>query len=152
RDLPAGHVGEIVLHSDSLFDGYYNRPDLTAKALKDRWYWSGDLGFSINEDLFVIGRKTDLIIVGGKNLYPQDIEEIAFSHPSIHDGRAVAFGLLNPDLGTEDIVLVVEVSDESDLQNDTAIEATIKNAVVAELGVPVRRVYIKPPKWIVKST
>jgi long-subunit acyl-CoA synthetase (AMP-forming) len=44
-DLPDHHLGEIVLQSDSLFDGYYNRPDLTEKVLKDGWYWSGDLGF-----------------------------------------------------------------------------------------------------------
>jgi acyl-CoA synthetase (AMP-forming)/AMP-acid ligase II len=152
RDVPEGHVGEIVLQSDSMFEGYYNRPDLTEKALKGGWYWSGDLGFSIKGELFVIGRKSDLIIVAGKNLYPQDIEEIAYSHPSIHDGRAVAFGLLNVDLGTEDIVIVAEVTSETEVIHATTIEATIRNAVVAELGVAVRAVYVKPPKWIVKST
>jgi fatty-acyl-CoA synthase len=151
-EVPDGHVGEVVIQSDSLFEGYYNRPDLTVKAKKEGWYWSGDLGFCIDEELYVIGRKSDLIIVAGKNLYPQDIEEIACSHPRIHDGRAVAFGIFNPDLGTEEIVVVAEVENESDIQNNASIEQAVRNAVVAELGVAVRAIYLKPPKWIVKST
>ena len=89
--MPDGHVGEILIRSDSMLDGYYNRPDLTSLSLRDGWYWSGDLGFQLDRELYVTGRKKDLIIVGGKNIYPQDVEEIAFSHPAIHDGRAVAF-------------------------------------------------------------
>ncbi len=152
NDLPNGHVGEILIQSDSLFGGYYNRADLTAKALKQDWYWSGDLGFLHENELYVIGRKNDLIIVAGKNIHPHDVEEIANADPRIHDGRVVAFGLFNPDLGTEEIVVVAEVDDENDLKNANVIEQSIRNAVVAELGVAVRAVYVKPPKWIVKST
>jgi len=152
RDLPDGTVGEILISSDSLFHGYYNRPDLTAKALQGGWYWSGDLGFRLEGELYVIGRKNDLIIVAGKNIYPQDIEEIVYSHPAIHDGRAVAIGLSNPDLGTEDIIVVAEVEEEEQLNHGFAIERSLKNAIVAELGVAVRAIYLKPPRWIVKST
>jgi fatty-acyl-CoA synthase len=152
RDLPDGTVGEILIYSDSLFRGYYNRPDLTAKALQGGWYWSGDLGFRLDGELYVIGRKNDLIIVAGKNIYPQDIEEIVYSHPAIHDGRAVAIGLSNPDLGTEDIIVVAEVETEDHLNSGFAIERSLQNAVVAELGVAVRAIYLKPPRWIVKST
>jgi fatty-acyl-CoA synthase len=152
RDLPDGTVGEILISSDSLFHGYYNRPDLTAKALQGGWYWSGDLGFRLDGELYVIGRKNDLIIVAGKNIYPQDIEEIVYGHPAIHDGRAVAFGLSNPDLGTEDIIVVAEVETEDHLNNGFAIERSLQSAVVAELGVAVRAIYLKPPRWIVKST
>jgi fatty-acyl-CoA synthase len=150
--VPDGTVGEIHVYSDSLFRGYYDRPDLTAKALQDGWYRSGDLGFRLDGELFVIGRKNDLIIVAGKNIYPQDIEEIVCSHPAIHDGRVVAMGLMNPDLGTEDIIVVAEVEEEEQLSDGFAIERSIKNAIVAELGVAVRAIYLKPPRWIVKST
>jgi fatty-acyl-CoA synthase len=152
QDLAEHHVGEILIQSDSLFVGYYNRPDLTAKALKDGWYWSGDLGFQIQGELYVIGRKNDLIIVAGKNIHPHDVEEIVSSDARIRDGRVVAFGIFNPDLGTEEIVVVAEVQDEKEIENSIAIERTVRNAVVAELGVAVRAVYIKPPKWIIKST
>lgn len=151
-ECPDGRVGEIVIQSATLFDGYYNREDLTAAVLKDGWYWTGDLGFQRGDELFVIGRKNDLIIAAGRNLYPQDIEEIACRHPQVRDGRAVAFGLLNPDLGTEEIVVVAEVTRDEDVQEGAAIERAIREAIVAELGVAVRRVFVKPSKWIVKST
>ncbi len=152
EDLPVGEIGEILIRSDSLFDGYYNRPELTATALRNGWYWSGDLGFVMDGELYVTGRKKDLIIVAGKNIYPQDVEEIVCSHPAIYKGRAVAFPVFNADLGTEDIVVVAEVREERELSNAPAIERAIRSAIVAELGVTVRAMYLKPPRWIVKST
>jgi PAS domain S-box-containing protein len=151
-DLADGHVGEILINSDSLFDGYYNRPEITAEVFQDGWYRSGDLGFSLNGELYVIGRAKDLIIVAGKNIYPQDIEEIVCNHPAIHDGRAVAFGLYNPDQGTEDIIVVAEAETDEHLKAAADIEAMMRNAIVAELDVVPRAIYLKPPKWIVKST
>jgi acyl-CoA synthetase (AMP-forming)/AMP-acid ligase II len=150
--LEDAHVGEIHIKSDSLFDGYYNRPDLTANALIDGWYHTGDLGFYFENELFVVGRKKDLLIVGGENLYPQDIEEIVASHAAIHDGRVVALGVYNPDLGTDDIVVVAEVEQTGLLTSPTEIERELRNLVVAGLGVAVRTIFLKPPKWIVKST
>ena len=150
--LPSGHVGEIVIHSDAIFDGYYNRPDLTAKVLRDGMYWSGDLGFELEGQLYVIGRRKDLIIVAGENIYPQDIEEIISRHSHIHDGRTVAFGVDNSELGTQDIVVVAEVNEERDLTLALQIERELKQSVKAELAVAVRAIYLKPPRWIVKST
>jgi acyl-CoA synthetase (AMP-forming)/AMP-acid ligase II len=150
--LPDGQVGEILLKSDTLFTGYYNRPDLTAKAVTDGWYNTGDLGFLLDGELFVVGRKKDLLIVGGENLYPQDIEELVTGHPAIHDGRVVAMGMFNPDLGTEDIVVVAEVQSEELLADSAEIEREIRNRIVQGIGVAVREVFLKPPKWIVKST
>ena len=151
-DMPEGRVGELMVRSDSLFGGYFNRPDLTAQALQGGWYRSGDLGFFYDGELYVIGRKKDLIIVAGKNIYPQDIEEIVWSHPAIHDGRAVAFGLYNPDLGTEDILVVAEVEKEVQLNDSLEIERVLRNAIVAELDITPRAIYLKPPRWVVKST
>jgi fatty-acyl-CoA synthase len=152
RVLPDGHVGEIFIRSDSLFTGYYNRPDLTAMAFRDEWYGSGDLGFCMDSELYVIGRKKDLIIIAGKNIYPQDIEEIVCRHPAIHDGRAVAFGLFNPDLGTEEIIVAAELEKQEALSESVEIERTIRNTIVAELDVTPRAIYLMPPRWIVKST
>jgi fatty-acyl-CoA synthase len=150
--LPDGHVGEIFIRSNCLFEGYYNRPDLTAEVIVDGWYHSGDLGFYLHEELYVVGRKKDLLIIGGENLYPQDIEEIAGSHPAIHDGRTIAMGLYNPDLGTQDVVLIAEVEREELLENAAAIEQEIRANIVAATGVAVRTIFLKPPKWLVKST
>jgi len=145
-------VGEILVRSDCLFDGYYNRPDLTANAIVDGWYHTGDLGFVLDNELYVAGRKKDLIIIGGENIYPQDIEEIAASHPAIHDGRVVAMGLYNPDLGTEEIVLVAEVENADHLANALEIERELRGQVMAAMGVSLATIFLKPPKWIVKST
>lgn len=146
------HVGEILLKSDSLFDGYYNRPDLTAQVLIDGWYHTGDLGFFHKDELFVVGRKKDLLIIGGENIYPQDVEEIVCAHSAIHDGRAVALGIFNPALGTQDLAVVAEVERLDLLDNCTQIEREIRTAILAGLGVAVRFLFLKPPKWIVKST
>jgi fatty-acyl-CoA synthase len=150
--LANGHVGEILVKSDCLFEGYYNRPDLTAQAFVEGWFHTGDLGFALEGEVYVVGRKKDLIIVGGENIYPQDIEEIAASHPAIRDGRVIAMGVYNPDLGTEEIVVVAEVEREDLLANAREIEPDIRCRIVAGLGVTAGMIFLKPPKWIVKST
>ena len=152
RDLPPGGIGEIVIRSAAMLDGYYNRPDLTAKALRDGWYWSGDLGFVLEDELYVVGRKKDLIIVAGANIYPQDVEEIVSAHPAIYDGRVVAFGQYNSNLGTEEIFVVAEVRDEGDLQMTRKIERELRAAISSELGVGIGTIYLKPGRWIVKSS
>ena len=150
--LDDGSVGEILVKSDCLFTGYYNRPDLTTQALIDGWYRTGDLGFYLDGELYVVGRKKDLLIVGGENIYPQDVEELVASHSAVHDGRVIALGVYNPDLGTDDIVVVAELEREELLANAVEIEADIRSRVVAGMGVAVRTILLKPPKWIVKST
>ena len=147
-----GKVGEIAIHCDSMLEGYYNRPDLTEKAVRNGWYHSGDLGFQHKDEIYVVGRKKDLIIVAGENIYPQDVEEIVSSHTAICDGRVVAFGNYNPNLGTEEIVVVAEVRVSDDLSNANIIERELRNAVKAELGIAVGQFFLKPPRWIVKST
>ena len=145
-------VGEIAIKSDCLFAGYYNRPDLATQVLVDGWYRSGDLGFLLNDELYVVGRKKDLLIIGGENIYPQDIEEIVSTHPAIHDGRVIAMGVYNPGLGTEDVVVAAEVENEELLSDAAKLEQEIRGRVVAGLGIAVRTILLKPPKWIVKST
>jgi fatty-acyl-CoA synthase len=151
KDLSDYEVGEIVIQSDSLFDSYYNRPDLSATVCIDGWYWTGDLGFRADGELYVTGRKKDLIIVAGNNIYPQDIEEIVSRHPAIHDGRVVAFGLYNEERGTEDIIVAAEL-ENGVVVDIKEVERNIRDAIVTELGLAPRAVFLKPPAWIVKST
>ena len=151
-ELTPGCVGEIVIRSATMLDGYYNRPDLTAATLRDGWYWSGDLGFVLDGELYVVGRKKDLIIVAGANIHPQDVEEIVSAHPSIYDGRVVAFGQYNANIGTEEIVVIAEVRDEGDLQKTNRIERELRTAITSELGIGIGTIYLKPLRWIVKSS
>jgi acyl-CoA synthetase (AMP-forming)/AMP-acid ligase II len=149
---PHDSVGEIAIQSDCLFQGYYNRPDLTGEAFLEGWYRTGDLGFLFQGELYVVGRKKDLLIVGGENIYPQDIEDIVGAHPSIRDGRAIAMGVYNPEIGTQDIVVVAEVEKQEMLAQTAEIEQQIRSSIVAALGIAVKTIFLQPPKWIVKST
>jgi fatty-acyl-CoA synthase len=151
-ELPEGRLGELVVRSDSIFEGYYNRPDLTAKALQAGWYRTRDTGFVLDGEVFVIGRRDDTIIIGGRNLYPHDIEEIVFQSPAIHAGRAVALGIYSPDIGTEELVIVAEVNDPADLDHRGRVETEIRRLVYSEIGVAPRWVFLVPPKWIIKSS
>ncbi|MFZ0492977.1 MAG: AMP-binding protein [Acidimicrobiia bacterium] len=85
-DLPTGEVGEIVGRGPITTPGYWNRPGLTAEAIKDGWLYSGDLGY-VDDDgfLYLVDRKKDLIISGGVNVYPRDIEEVIVQHPDVVD-------------------------------------------------------------------
>ncbi len=86
NEVPTGEVGEICGKGPILMPGYYKRPDLTAAALKDGWLHSGDLGY-VDEDgfLYLVDRMKDMIISGGVNVYPRDIEEIVAQHPEVKE-------------------------------------------------------------------
>jgi long-chain acyl-CoA synthetase len=84
KDMPPGEAGEIILKGPQQMQGYYKRPDETADSLRDGWFYTGDIGY-MDEDgyLFVVDRKKDMIIAGGFNIYPRDIDEILYEHPKM---------------------------------------------------------------------
>ncbi|TLM80401.1 MAG: fatty acyl-AMP ligase, partial [Actinobacteria bacterium] len=128
-DLPERAVGEIALRSDCMLSEYYHRPDATEQAfLPGGWYRTGDLGYLAGGELYVSGRMKDLIIVGGKNIYPQDIEAAASQVPGVHPGRVVAFGLFDEAAGTEEVALVAEVDTVDEVEREALGEA-IRQAV-----------------------
>lgn len=106
RDLPTGKPGEIIGRGPVLMPGYYKRPDLTAAAIKDGWLYTGDVGY-VDEDgfLFLVDRKKDLIISGGVNVYPRDIEEILVRHPAVRE--ASVYGVLDDKWGEKPVAAVV---------------------------------------------
>lgn len=84
HDMPTGAVGEIIGRGPLMMTGYYKRPDLTEGAIKDGWLYSGDMGYIDDEGfLYLVDRKKDLIISGGVNVYPRDIEDILLKHESV---------------------------------------------------------------------
>ena len=119
NDLPAGEVGEIVGRGPITMPGYYKRPDLTATAIKDGWLHSGDLGY-VDEDgfLFLVDRKKDLIISGGVNVYPKDIEEVVVQHPDVAD--AAVFGVADSRWGETPIAAVRLIEGASATSADIA--------------------------------
>ncbi|MBL6926460.1 MAG: acyl--CoA ligase [Acidimicrobiia bacterium] len=106
NDVPVGEVGEIVGRGPVLMPSYYKRPDLTAEAIRDGWLYSGDLG-RLDDDgyLYLVDRKKDMIISGGVNVYPRDIEELVVTHPLVRD--VAVFGAPHPQWGEQPIAAVV---------------------------------------------
>jgi len=158
RELPERQIGEIALQSDCMLDGYYHRSDLTEKVFLDGWYLTGDLGYLANGELYVTGRKKDLIIVGGKNIYPQDLERLAGEVPGIHPGRVVAFGVFNERSGTEDVVIIAEIEQGTLLQSAggkqqlTAIADEIRGRVTRGSDVALRYVKLVGKDWLIKTS
>ena len=106
REVPPGEVGEITGRSPMMMPGYYKRPDLTAQAIVDGWLHTGDVGFA-DEDgfLHLVDRKKDLIISGGVNVYPKDIEEIAVHHPAVRE--VAVFGVPSEKWGECPVAAVI---------------------------------------------
>lgn len=151
KDLPDGHIGEIALKSDCMLTGYYNRPDATQKSLIDGWFLTGDYGYISKGEVYVSGRKKDMIIVGGRNIYPQDLESLAYEVTGVHAGRAVAFGLFDETAGTEEVVIIAEV-DTDDATGNEGIADAIRKHVTKNSAIALRHVKVVGPKWILKTS
>lgn len=148
--LPERHVGEIEIALPSLFHGYDNNPRASAEALVDGRYRTGDLGYLAEGHLFVTGRKRDLVIVGGKNIYPHDIEAIACNVDGVVPGRAVALGLVDESAGTEQLVVLAE--SERPVADWPALALAIGAAIAARSEVAAHDVRIVAPRTLRKST
>jgi long-chain acyl-CoA synthetase len=89
-EVPQGEVGEIVIRGHNVMKGYWNRPDATAEAIRNGWFHSGDMA-TVDEDgyFFIVDRKKDMIIRGGYNVYPREIEEVIYEHPAVREAAVV---------------------------------------------------------------
>ncbi|MDO8502532.1 MAG: class I adenylate-forming enzyme family protein [Gemmatimonadaceae bacterium] len=106
HELPAGEIGEITGRGPLLMTGYYKRPDLTAQAIVDGWLHTGDVGFADKDGfLHLVDRKKDLIISGGVNVFPKDIEEIVVQHPSVRE--VAVFGIPDKKWGESPVAAVI---------------------------------------------
>jgi acyl-CoA synthetase (AMP-forming)/AMP-acid ligase II len=149
--LPDRAIGEIALRSNCMLTGYYHRPDATAQAFHEGWYLTGDLGYLADGEVYITGRKKDLIIVGGKNVYPQDLEYLANEVPGVYPGRVVAFGVYDEQAGTEEVVLVAE-TDATDEAARQRIADEIRVRVTKGTAVALRVVELVPREWLIKTS
>lgn len=133
KEVPPGQVGEICGRGPLMMAGYYKRPDLTAQAVVDGWLHSGDMGY-VDEDgfLYLVDRKKDMIISGGVNVYPRDIEEIAAQHPSVRE--VAVFGVPHDKWGETPIAAVTLVSGKQ------AGEEQLKTWINQKVGAKFQRV------------
>lgn len=98
EEVPVGEVGELIVRGPNVMKGYYKMPEETAMAIRDGWLYTGDLARKDEEDyFFIVDRKKDMIIVGGYNVYPREVEEVLFTHPNVVEAAVVGFP--DPDFG-----------------------------------------------------
>ncbi|KGK91169.1 AMP-dependent synthetase [Desulfosporosinus sp. HMP52] len=95
KELPPGEIGELVVKGNQVMLGYWQRPEETTDVLKDGWLYTGDIAYKDEDGFFyIVDRKKDMIITGGYNVYPRDVEEVLYTHPAVRE--AVCAGISNP--------------------------------------------------------
>ncbi|HYA86316.1 MAG TPA: AMP-binding protein [Nitrospirota bacterium] len=139
--------GEIGVKSASLFSRFM---DGSFPLTEDGYYLTGDVGF-IDErgEVFITGRKKDIIIVNGKNVFPQDVEYALSVVPGVYPGRAVAFGLWDESIGSEDLIVIAERKHGEPV---TELKIAIQKAVQNEVGIVPKRVEIVEHMSLVKTS
>lgn len=152
--LPDRSIGQIAIQTHCMLNEYFHRPDLTQKTFKDGWFLTGDLGYLAEGELFITGRMKDMMIVGGKNIYPQDLENLASEVEGIHPGRVAAFGVMNEETGTEDVILVAEVDEEKVGKHNSqdAIANTLRLTINQGSDISLRYIKLVPRGWLIKTS
>ncbi|HVA57755.1 MAG TPA: AMP-binding protein [Gemmatimonadaceae bacterium] len=144
-------VGRVWFRGPSCMRGYYRNPDATAHAVTaDGWIDSGDLAYLSDGELYITGRAKDLIIKGGRNLIPQEIEEIAGGVEGIRKGCVAAFGVPDPATGTERLIVIAETHASSPADRER-LERAVVEAVSVEVGVPPDVVRVLSPGTVPKT-
>jgi acyl-CoA synthetase (AMP-forming)/AMP-acid ligase II len=129
--------------------GYFRQPELTREALHQGWLHTGDLGYLADGELHVTGRLKEVVIVGGRNFSPEDLESVAASAPGVRAGRVVAVSVPDPATATEQVVIMAETG-----LSEPAAQEELKHQIrkrLTEAGYPVDRVVLLPPRSIMTT-
>ena len=151
ESLPERHVGELLLRGTSVTPGYYKRPDATAALFHDDWLCTGDLAYLLDGELVMCGRIKDVIIVGGRNVFPEDIERAVGPLDGVRAGNVIAFGMEGYK-GKESVVVVAEVrlTETSGVLAD--VRERIHHRALEVSGLPPRDVMLVQPGTLPKTS
>ena len=147
KPVPDNCIGEISIAGSSVMRGYFNDPLATADTLHGKWLMTGDLGYMKDQQLFVTGRKKELIILGGRNYYPQDIERVVHGLELVRPGNVVAFGTRN---GHDEGIVIVAAP--RDPKNSESIGVRVRAVVSESLNLPVLDVVLLESGRIPRTT
>jgi len=143
--------GRVEFRGPSVTAGYFRNREATQAGLHDGWMDSGDLGYMSEGELFVTGRRKDIIIKGGRNLYPEGVEEVLGNIPGIRKGCVAAFGVADRETGTERFVVVAETREKRPEAREQ-LRAAVIERVVATTGIPPDAVVIARPGSVLKTS
>jgi fatty-acyl-CoA synthase len=147
--VPERHVGELLLRGTSVTPGYYKRPDATAALFHDGWLCTGDLAYLLDGELVLCGRIKDVIIVGGRNVFPEDIERAVGQIDGVRAGNVIAFGMEGYK-GKESVVVVTEVRAVPD--DLDALRHAVHHRTLEVCGLPPRDVMFVQPGTLPKTS
>ena len=160
REVPERTEGFLWFRGPSATSGYYQNPEASAKLFEGGprsedaaypWVNSGDRAYRADGEIYITGRVKDIIIKGGRNLYPHEVEELASHVEGIRKGCIVAFGVTGAETGTEKLVIVAETR-EQEAAKRTALTTKVNEQVARGLGLPPDRVELIPPGSIPKTS
>jgi len=140
-------VGELEIRGTSVTTGYYNRPHATAAAFHDGWLRTGDLAYIVDGELVMCGRIKDMIIVAGRNVYPQDVERAVAEVDGVRAGNVIAFGV-DGRRGQEALVVVAEAK----VDDTGPVRSMVAEKVRAAVGLPARDVVMVAPGSLPKTS
>lgn len=151
KALPERQVGRIEFQGPSATAGYYRNAEETARLLDGDWRDTGDLGYLADGELFVTGRVKDMIIRGGRNLYPYELEEAIGALPGVRRGCVAVFGASDPATASERLVAVVETREELPDSRGELVRA-VEALALERLGLPLDEVVLAPPHSVLKTS
>jgi len=151
EEVPERHVGELLLRGTSVTPGYYKRPDATAALFREGWLCTGDLAYLLDGELVLCGRIKDVIIVGGRNVFPEDIERAVGPLDGVRAGNVIAFGMEGYK-GKESVVVVAEVRVSDTSGGLDEISERIHHRTLEVCGLPPRDVMLVSPGTLPKTS
>ena len=151
RELPDRHQGELQFKGPSVTSGYFRNPEKSRSLFKGEWLDSGDLAYIADGDVFITSRIKDIIIRGGRNVYPHELEEVVGNIPGIRKGCIAVFASQDRDSGTERLIVLAE-SRKKDEETKQKLRRQIINTAVDLLGMPPDDVIIAPPGTVLKTS
>jgi fatty-acyl-CoA synthase len=146
-ELKDREVGELEIRGTSVTPGYYRRPDANAELFHDGWLRTGDLAYLLDGEMVMCGRIKDMIIVGGRNVFPEDVERALADVVGVRAGNVIAFGI-DGHQGKEGLVVVVESKSDDHAETRRSVAARVRDAI----GFPAKEIVLVEPGSLPKTS
>ena len=150
-ELPDRQVGQLQFRGPSATRGYYRNPEGTQRLFRDGWLDSGDYAYMVEGEVYLTGRVKDLIIRGGRNLYPYELEEAVGGIPGIRKGCVAVFASKDPANATERLVVMAETREQGEAARE-ALRQKINEAALDAIGMPADEIVLAPPYSVLKTS